>query len=113
MRKLVSISAVLLFLVGLFAVNEPAEALPPCSCSYCANRPTNLCVNFEDGGFWFRCSDYTELFCLGLNSPAETKVASEPAKLGSESEFFPLELLGVPAPENRLYPTLLVVKPGC
>ena len=110
MRKLVSLGAVLLFLVGIAVSSQPAGAAPPCSCDFCASRPNSSCF---DDGFWIHCSDFTEFYCFGLNAPTEKKVASEPAKLGSEPVFFPLELLGVPAPETPLSPMLPVARPGC
>lgn len=93
MRKLVSLSVVLFFLFGIVVVSGPAGAIPPCSCVYCEGRPTNRCLNWEDGGILFRCSDYLDLFCSPLTaSPTEKTVAAAP-----KPDFFPMEFFGIPS----------------
>ena len=105
MRKLVSLGAVLLFLFGIAFLARPAVALPLCDCEFCPYFPNTLCY-YDEGGYRLSCYEYTSSYCFGLSASTEKKVASEPV-------FFPLELLGVPAPDGRLYPSLPVVKPGC
>jgi len=106
MRKLVSSGAVLLFLFGIAFFAQPARAVPLCECEYCSFSPNSWCASEELGGFRFHCYEYTEYYCSGLSASTQAKEAAEPL-------FFSLELLGVPAPDGRLYPSLPIVKPGC
>lgn len=105
MRKLASLSALLLIFCSIAFLAAPADALIPCDCEYCAGSPGGWCLE-EWTGIRLRCYQYNELFCSGLSAPAQQDVSAG-------TEFFPLEFLGLPAADGRLSPLLPIAKPGC
>src|SRR6185295_375630 len=103
---------------GIALTARPAAALPICECEFCSFSPNSWC--WEDQfGFRLRCYEYTSLYCFGLNSSTEKKVAFEPVAVSqpekaSEPAFLQLDLLGVQGLDGRFVPGLPpVLKPGC
>ena len=62
MRKLVSIGA-LLFVLGVAFFSQPAVALAPCDCDFCATHLSLQCFDSFHRGVVYVCSNYRALFC--------------------------------------------------